>query len=238
MRFEVIPAIDVAGGRLAQMTVGGPVEVDAFGGEPLAAARAFAAAGAERIHVVDMDRALAGSPMNSALLRQIAEIGVRVQASGGLATAGDVERALEAGATRAVLGSAGLLDRNGAGALIENYGEALVVGIEADGARIAPRGVEGAELPLWETLQWLSELKVARFLHTEVGRIGGLGGPDLDGAWALAKSTGRPVIASGGIRNLEDLRAVAGLGAGIEGAIVGRALYEGLDLHSALAAFT
>jgi phosphoribosylformimino-5-aminoimidazole carboxamide ribotide isomerase len=86
-------------------------------------------------------------------------------------------------------------------------------------------------------LQWLIRLDVRRFLFTEVGRVGELGGPDLDGIWALARHTGGPVLASGGIRDLEDLKAVAKLGAGVEGAVVGRALYEGgLDLAAAIAA--
>jgi len=83
---------------------------------------------------------------------------------------------------------------------------------------------------------WLSSLAVARYLFTEVGRVGGLEGPDLDGIWALATHTGRPVLAAGGVRSAEDLRAVAGLGEPVEGAIVGRALYEGLDVRRALAA--
>lgn len=237
MGFAVIPAVDVSGGRLARSTASGPVPLDAFGGDALRAAQAFVDAGATWIHVVDMDRALTGSSANGDVLGRIAGLGVPVQASGGLASAADVQAALEAGATRAVLGSAGLADRDGVRALIERHGEALVVGIETDGSRIVPRGGEGAELPLWETLVWLGDLEVPRYLHTEVGRVGGLGGPDLDGVWALAKATGRPVLAAGGIRSLEDLRALAGLEAGVEGAIVGRALYEGLDLRTARAAF-
>jgi phosphoribosylformimino-5-aminoimidazole carboxamide ribonucleotide (ProFAR) isomerase len=108
------------------------------------------------------------------------------------------------------------------------------VGIEAEGATIRPRG-RGAELPLWETLVWLVEAGVSRYVFTDVGRSGTLSGPDLDGVWALATHTGAPVIASGGIRSLDDLRAVAGLGGSVEGAIVGRALYEGLDVRDALA---
>ena len=236
MGFEVIPAIDVSGGRLARLGPGGPVPIGSFDGDPVAAARSFVDSGATWLHFVDLDRALTRSASSTAMLRRVCELGVRVQASGGLSNANDVEGALEAGADRVVLGSAGLADQASARALIERHGEALVVGIETDGARIEPRGGEGIELPLWETLEWLGELKVARFLHTEVGRVGGLGGPDLDGVWALAKSTGRPVLGSGGVRDLDDLRALAALGAGVEGAIVGRALYEGLDFRTARAA--
>ena len=86
---------------------------------------------------------------------------------------------------------------------------------------------------MWDTLRWLTTLAVPRFVFTEVGRVATLGGPDLDGVWALATHTGRPVLASGGVCSLEDLRALAGLGGTVEGAIVGRALYEGLDPREA-----
>jgi phosphoribosylformimino-5-aminoimidazole carboxamide ribonucleotide (ProFAR) isomerase len=237
MGFEVIPAIDVAGGQLARLSSSGPVPIGAFGGDPIAAASAFIEDGAVWIHVVDVDHALAGAVIDTDLLKRISRLDVRVQASGGLSNAVEVETALEAGAERAVLSSAGLADRDGARALIEVHGEALVVGIEADGTRIVPRGAGSVELPLWDTLRWLGDLEVARFLHTEVGRTGRLRGPDLDGVWALARSTSRPVLASGGIRSLEDLRALARLDTGVEGAVVGRALYEGFDLRAARAAF-
>jgi len=110
------------------------------------------------------------------------------------------------------------------------------VGIEADGSTLRPRGSGAHDAPLWDALEWLAGLNVARFVYTEVGRVDGMGGPDLDGVWALATHTGRPVIASGGVRGHDDLRAIAALGDGIEGAVIGRALYEGLDLAEAIAA--
>jgi phosphoribosylformimino-5-aminoimidazole carboxamide ribonucleotide (ProFAR) isomerase len=152
-------------------------------------------------------------------------------------SASQVDALLSAGATRVVLGSAALAYRDATRDLMGAMGERLVVAIEAEGPTIRPRGRGGRELPLWDTLQWLAELDVARFLFVEVGRVGEMAGPDLDGIWALATHTGRPVLASGGIRHLEDLRAIAGLGPGVEGAVVGRALYEGdLDLATAIAA--
>ncbi|MGH2528299.1 MAG: HisA/HisF-related TIM barrel protein [Actinomycetota bacterium] len=236
MRFLVIPAVDVLAGRLARLTAEGAVPVDAFGGDPVAAARSFVEAGATWIHVVDMDLALAGEFRSLDVVGAIAGVGARVQASGGVRSEAEIDAAMSAGASRVVLGSASLVDRAGAAELVARHGEALAVGLEADGATIRPRGMVGVELPLWETLEWLAGLPVARYLHTDVGRAGGLEGPDLDGAWALATSTRRPVIAAGGIRNVEDLRALAALGEGVEGAVVGRALYEGLDLREALSA--
>jgi phosphoribosylformimino-5-aminoimidazole carboxamide ribonucleotide (ProFAR) isomerase len=233
--FEVIPALDVAGGRLVAMTPEGPVPVEAFGGQPLAAATAFVEAGARRLHLVDVDLALTGESGSPEVLGAIAALGATVQASGGVSTRTQVEAMLAAGAERVVLGSAGLADRTAAEAMLEALGDDLVIGIEADGPTIRPRG-RGQELGLWDTLTWLGGLEVRRYLFTEVGRAGGLRGPDLDGIWALATHTERPVIASGGVRGPEDLRAIAELGPQVEGAVIGRALYEGLDPREALAA--
>lgn len=233
MAFEVIPAIDVAGGRLVRMSRGGTLALDSHGGDPLAAAAAFVEGGATRLHVVDVDLATSGRTANLDSLRRISAMGVPVQASGGVTSATECEALLSAGADRVVLGSAALADRDATERLVATFGERLCVGIEADGPTIRPRG-RGQDLPLWETLAWLTGLEVRRYVLTEVGRSGELAGPDLDGIWALATHTQRPVIASGGIRSVEDLSAVAGLGGGVEGAIVGRALHEGLDLAEAL----
>lgn len=236
MAFQVIPGIDVAGGRLVRISSAGPEPLDAFGGDPLAAAAAFVEAGAPLLHVVDVDQALAGEPSNLGVVQAIAAMGVAVQASGGVRTRAQVDAAREAGASRVVLGSASLQDPGFVAEAVREGGDAIVVGIEVDGAEIVPRGAHDVRLSLWETLGWLGELPVARFLWTDVARAGRSGGIDLDGPWALATSTERPVIAAGGIRGTQDLRSLARLGGTIEGAVVGRALYEGLDLRDALAA--
>jgi phosphoribosylanthranilate isomerase len=235
--FQVIPAIDVSDGQLARATLEGVEAVEAFGGDPVKAAMAFAEAGASWLHVVDLDLALGRQPANLEVLRAIVSLGVPVQASGGVATAEQVDALLSAGAGRVVLGSAALADREMTERLVHERADVLVVAIEAEGPAITPRGGDGAALPLWETLVWLSGLDVRRFLFVEVGRSGSLEGPDLDGVWALATHVRRPVIASGGIRHLDDLKAVSGLGRHVEGAVIGRALYEGgLDLRGAIAA--
>ena len=233
MAFEVIPALDVAGGRLVRVSGGVSTPVERFGGDPVAAGNAFVQAGASRLHVVDVDLATEGRPGNLDILRAVAALGVPVQASGGVSSGGQVEDLLTAGAERVVLGSAALADRRLAEELIATYEDRLCVGIEADGPAIRPRG-SGEELPLWDTLVWLAELDVRRYLFTEVRRVGELTGPDLDGIWALATHTERPVLAAGGIRSVDDLRAVAGLGGAVEGAVVGRALHEGLDVREAI----
>lgn len=234
MGFEVIPAVDVLGGRLARQSDGGVVFVGAFDGDPIAAARSFVEAGARWIHVVDMDLALGGEFRNLPVVAEIAGLGVSVQASGGIAEGTEVERALAAGAARVVLGSSALSDRMAAEALFGRHGGALAVGIEADRDTIRPRARPEVTLSLADTLAWLARLDVDRYVHTSVGRVGGLEGPDLGAIRALVEVTGRPVVASGGIRGPRDLRRLASIGA--QGAILGRALYEGLDLRDALAA--
>ncbi len=235
MTFEVIPAIDVSGGRLVRMSGPGVEPVDAFGGDPVGAAEAYVAAGASRLHVVDVDLAVSREIRNVDVGARVAAAGVPVQASGGVTDVAQVDTFLEAGADRVVLGSAALAAPGNVRLVVGSHGDRVLVAIEADGAVIRPRG-GGGELPMWDTLQWLTELPVPRFLFTEVGRVSTLEGPDLDGVWALATHTGRPVLASGGIRGVEDLRALAALGGSVEGAIVGRALHEGLDLREAMAA--
>lgn len=236
MSFEVIPAVDVAGGRLVRTSIRGTEPIAAFGGDPLAAAKSLVAAGARWLHLVDLDLARTGRAENLATVRAVADLGVPVEASGGVRTREQVEALLQAGASRVVVGSVALADPKGVRGLIEGFGERLVVAIEAAGATIRPRG-GGSELPLWDTLGWLAELPVPRFLFVEVERVGRMQGPDLEGILALARHTRRPVLASGGIRDLGDLLAVAALDELVEGAVVGRALLQGeLSLAEALAA--
>ncbi|HET8525420.1 MAG TPA: HisA/HisF-related TIM barrel protein [Actinomycetota bacterium] len=235
MGLEVIPGLDVSGGRLVRITPQGPEPLDAFGGDPVAAASAFAQAGARHLHVVDVDLASSGRVENANAIASVSSVGVPVQASGGVRNADQADALLAAGASRVVLGSAGLADRRSAEALVERLGDALVVGIEGDGPVIRPRGTAD-ELPMWDTVVWLATVPVRRFLFTEVGRVGGLAGPDLDGMWAFASHSAAPVLVAGGIRGVEDLRSIAALPCSIEGAIVGRALYEGTDLGETISA--
>jgi phosphoribosylformimino-5-aminoimidazole carboxamide ribotide isomerase len=232
--FEVIPAIDISAGRLARLTARGPVPVAAFGGDPLAAAASFVAAGVPRLHVVDLDLAVAGEPRNRDAIRDVVSLGTPVQASGAAATADEVELLLEAGAARAVLGSAALADRVLVTGLAERLGGRLAIGVETDGDRIRARGRRTVDLPLADSLEWLAETAAERFVVTAVPRVGELSGPDLDGLRAVT-ALGRPTVAAGGVASQADIGAVREAGA--EGVIVGRAALEGsVDLAIALAA--
>jgi phosphoribosylformimino-5-aminoimidazole carboxamide ribotide isomerase len=235
MPLEVIPALDVAGGRLVHVMGSAEVAVAAFGGDPMAAAEAFVGAGAARLHVVDVDLARSGEAGNADVLAAVCGLGVPVQASGGVRTGEQVDALLARGADRVVLGSVALHDRGGAEGLVRRFDDRLVVGIEADGDTVRARGTD-LELPLRDLLVWLAGLEVRRYLFTAVRRAGGLQGPDLDAIGAFAERSPVPVVVAGGIRGVEDLRAIAALDGRIEGAVIGRALYDGLDLRAVMAA--
>lgn len=233
MAFEVIPAIDVAGGRLARLSADGPVPLEAYDGDPIAAARACLAAGAHLLHVVDMDLAFSGERRNAATLRAIVALGARVQAAGAIVDDRQIDAALHTGCERVVLGSGALIDLEETERLIERYGERLVIGIEVEGDRIRARGRRSTDLPLTETLSAVHAAGAARALITIVRRVSTMSGPDV-AAIAIAVSLGLPAIAAGGIASVDDLVAVRGAGA--DGAIVGRAALEGrLDLARAIA---
>ncbi len=234
--FHVIPAIDVAGGRLAAYTPQGPRPVEAFGGSPMAAAEAFVTAGARWLHVVDMDLAFTGNALNMntvmAVRRAALFVGAKIQVSGGVVDDADIAYLVDVGADRIVLASGALGDPERVARLVAELGDRLAVGIEVDGDRVRSRGHRSIDLPLDETLRALRGLPAARFVVTAVPRVSELGGPDLGALRAVAE-LGRPVIAAGGIASVADLRAARDAGA--EAAIVGRAAIEGgLDLATAL----
>jgi phosphoribosylformimino-5-aminoimidazole carboxamide ribotide isomerase len=229
--FQIIPALDLTGGRLGRLTPSGPVPLEDFGGDPLVAAAAFAAAGVPRIHVVDMDLAFRGVAANLSVIGSIVALGVPVQAAGAAASDSEIQTLLDTGADRAVMGSAGLEDRERVTGLFERLGARLVVGVETDGDRIRARGRRSVDLPLESTLDWLVAIGIPRFVVTSVPRVGSLAGPDLASLRAVVVRGGRAVSA-GGIATPAHVRAVRAAGA--EGAIVGRAALEGLDLAALL----
>lgn len=232
MRFEVLPAIDVADGRLAAYTSQGPMPSEAFSGDPIAAARSHLDAGARWLHVVDMDLAFDGEARNLGVVRAIAGLGRPVQASGGISTADDAQAMLNAGARRVVLGSRALADEELTLDAMRRFADRLVVGIEIDEGRIRSRGAEPVDLPLAETLGWLVAGGAHAFLATAVPRVGSLDGPDVGAVKRVVRS-GRPVLAAGGLASIDDIRAVRRAGA--VGAVIGRAALDGgLDLAAAL----
>ena len=237
--FDVIPAIDLRGGRVVRLAGGDFARETAYTGDPVEKAREFAAAGAAWVHVVDLDGAREGGPVNGRLMAQIAgTVGenVRVEFAGGLRTAEGVAEALAAGAGRVAIGTAALFDPGFAAQLVQAHGSArIAVALDVrDGLALGDGWRPGAAgLPPEEALRTLADAGVVTFEVTSIARDGLLNGPDLELLGRLVQLNQGEIIASGGIRSEDDLAAVRSIGC--SGAIVGRALYEGgLDLASAL----
>jgi phosphoribosylformimino-5-aminoimidazole carboxamide ribotide isomerase len=237
------PAIDIRGGRAVRLVQGDYERELGFDADPLRAAERWLSQGAEALHIVDLDGARSGTPANLEHIARIAEAApVPVQAGGGLRSAEAVEAVLQAGAERAVLGTAAVEDPGLVEALAAEYPGRIVAGADARSGRVAVEGWERESAASVEGLiENLAERGVRRFVYTPVEVDGTLEGPELDGLQAAAKTAGRAgaeLIYSGGIGTLEHLRTLAGLERpALAGVIVGRALYEGrFDVAEAIAA--
>jgi len=235
---ELIPSIDLRGGRVVRLAQGDYARETVYDADPVEQARRFAAAGVARIHVVDLDAARDGGEGNSEVMRAIlaAVPKARVQVGGGMRSRERVEAALAAGADRVVIGTAALEDPALLRDLAGRHPGRIVLGLDTKGGKVATRGWRevSARTPA-DVLAELGELPLGALLYTEIGRDGLLEGPDVEGTAALARSTRIPVLASGGVGNLDDLVRLAETRV-IAGAIVGRALYAGaIQLEEALA---
>ncbi|MDQ0374452.1 bifunctional 1-(5-phosphoribosyl)-5-((5-phosphoribosylamino)methylideneamino)imidazole-4-carboxamide isomerase/phosphoribosylanthranilate isomerase PriA [Cellulomonas humilata] len=229
-RLELLPAVDVADGQAVRLTQGAAGTETGYG-DPLSAALDWYAGGAEWIHLVDLDAAF-GRGSNADLLAEVtAELvgkGVKVELSGGIRDDASVERALGTGATRINLGTAALENPEWTARLIGSYGEQVAVGLDVRGTTLAARGWTKDGGDLWEVLARLEDAGCARYVVTDVNKDGMLNGPNVELLQQMCARTSAPVIASGGVSSLEDLRVLRTLvPLGVEGAIVGKALYAG-----------
>lgn len=235
--LELLPAVDVAEGKAVRLTQGALGTETDFG-DPVDAAADWARQGAEWIHLVDLDAAF-GRGENRALLRRvIVEVpGVKIELSGGIRDDASLENALESGATRVNLGTAALENPEWAASAIERFGEKIAVGLDVRGETLAARGWTEEGGNLWDVLARLEDAGCSRYVVTDVTRDGMLNGPNLELLTAITEKTGKPVVASGGIASLDDLVALRSLvPIGVEGAIVGKALYaQKFTLEQAIA---
>lgn len=233
--FLVIPALDVLEGRCVRLSEGRRDHVTVEGGDPAAAAARFVAEGAKWLHVVDLDGAFSGRPTRG-LVERLAAAGVPVQIGGGLRSEPAIQAALDAGATRVIVGTAALAGGTGSdlSALVRAFGDRLVVAVDARDGRVVTEGwVSDSGLVPDELARRCAEAGVARLLVTSTRRDGSLAGPDLPLLTAVLEA-GVPVLAAGGIASLDDLGRLRGLGC--EGAVVGSALWTGrFGLRDALA---
>lgn len=238
---ELFPAIDLRRGRCVRLEKGMAERETEYGGDPLGVAAGFVAAGARWIHVVDLDAAF-GDGSNRALVREIAgSVGARVQSGGGLRSLEDLAEVLDAGVSRAVLGTAAIEDPELVRRAVERWGpERIAVGLDARGRRPAARGwTEESGVDLFDLARGMVELGVRTIVHTDIDRDGMMMGPNLALSAELAAACGASVVVSGGMRGMEDVVAVreAARAGGIAGAIVGKAIYEGaVDVGEAVAA--
>lgn len=223
------PAIDIRGGQAVRLLQGDYERETAYDADPVDAATRWAGEGAEFLHVVDLDGAKVGEPRNLEAVRRIAAaVPCPIQVGGGLRDAASVAAILAAGAERVVIGTAALRDPEFLDAALAAYGDRVVVSVDAKEGRVALRGwTEAGEEGVVEAVAALSARGVGRFLCTAIEVDGTMEGPAIDELRRIAAATGAQVIASGGVGGLADLEALAKIGAAnVEGAIVGRALYE------------
>jgi phosphoribosylformimino-5-aminoimidazole carboxamide ribotide isomerase len=236
------PAIDIRGGQAVRLLQGDYDRETTYDADPADAAKRWADEGAEFLHVVDLDGAKAGEPQNlDAIKRIAAAVECPIQVGGGLRDAASVQAVLDAGAERVVIGTAALRDPEFLDTMLTDHGDSVVVSVDARDGRVAlegwtAAGKEGAV----EAVAALSERGVARFLCTAIEVDGTMEGPALAQLGEIAAATSSQIIASGGVGNLTHLKSLAQLGApNIEGAIVGRALYEQrFTVREAIAALT
>ena len=238
--FEVIPAIDLLGGQAVRLSQGRYDAATVYETNPAKVAAGFAAHGIARLHAVDLDGARAGHPVNGESVRAIVEAaaGVPVQLGGGIRTLAAVEEALVLGVQRVILGTVALRDPQLVREAAARHPGRIVVGIDAREGRVAVEGwLEASEVAAADLAREFEDAGVAAVVYTDIARDGMLSGPNLESTLALARGVAIPVIVSGGVSSVDDLVAAAALaGEGIDGAIVGRALYTGdVDLAVALA---
>jgi phosphoribosylformimino-5-aminoimidazole carboxamide ribotide isomerase len=224
---ELYPAVDMLGGKAVRLTQGDYARKTEYAADPLDAARRWVEAGARWLHVVDLDGAREGRPVNLDALRRISSLRVPVQYGGGLRSAIDVEAAIESGAKRVVLGTAAFLNPRLLEDLVIAHGNRIAVGVDVKGGRVAIQGwQERIQLSPASAVMRLVEADVETIVYTKVDRDGTMQGADVPVARELIEAAnGSRIIYSGGIGSLDDLRALASLD--LEGVIVGKALYEG-----------
>ncbi|MDD9348271.1 bifunctional 1-(5-phosphoribosyl)-5-((5-phosphoribosylamino)methylideneamino)imidazole-4-carboxamide isomerase/phosphoribosylanthranilate isomerase PriA [Mumia sp.] len=225
--LELLPAVDVIEGRAVQLVQGVAGSEKAFG-DALEAALRWQEGGSQWLHLVDLDAAF-GRGSNADLLARIVDsVDMKVEMSGGIRDDASLERAMATGCRRVNIGTAALEDPDWCAKAIATYGDRVAVGLDVRGRTLAARGWTREGGDLYEVLARLDAEGCARYVVTDVNKDGMLQGPNLQLLRDVCAVTDRPVVASGGITTLDDLRALAGLaGIGVEGAIVGTALYAG-----------
>ncbi|MFI6295184.1 bifunctional 1-(5-phosphoribosyl)-5-((5-phosphoribosylamino)methylideneamino)imidazole-4-carboxamide isomerase/phosphoribosylanthranilate isomerase PriA [Nonomuraea sp. NPDC050790] len=235
MSLVLLPAVDVVGGQAVRL-VQGEAGTETGYGDPLAAALAWQEAGAEWIHLVDLDAAFGRGSNHAQLAKVVGQLDVHVELSGGIRDDESLQAALATGCRRVNIGTAALENPDWCRKIIAEHGDRIAVGLDVRGTTVATRGWTQEAGDLWQTLERLEADGCPRYVVTDVTKDGTLRGPNLDLLREFCSRTERPVVASGGVSSLDDLVALSGLvPQGLEGAIVGKALYaRAFTLENAL----
>ena len=240
-RIQMIlyPAIDLKDGQAVRLVRGEMDQATVFSDDPAAQAMEFVRAGCEWLHLVDLNGAFAGEPVNAAPVEAILKAcNVPTQLGGGIRDMATIERWLDKGLQRVILGTVAVENPDLVREAAKAFPGHVAVGIDARGGKVATKGwAEETDVELTDLAKSFEDAGVAAIIYTDINRDGAMQGPNIEATAALARSVSIPVIASGGVSSLEDLIALRECGAGLNGAISGRALYDGaLDLDDALKA--
>ncbi|MGN1399916.1 MAG: 1-(5-phosphoribosyl)-5-[(5-phosphoribosylamino)methylideneamino]imidazole-4-carboxamide isomerase [Bacillus sp. (in: firmicutes)] len=228
--FNIYPAIDLRGGKCVRLFKGDYNLETIYGDSPFDMAAGFSRQGAEWIHMVDLDGAKAGRPINHEHIIKVAgELPVSIQAGGGIRTERDIDMYLENGVKRVILGSVAVSDRSFTKKMLAQYGERIAIGLDAKDGMVATHGwLETSSVSAVELGKALAEAGAKILIFTDISTDGTLTGPNIEATKQLAEETGIPVIASGGISSLQDVKSLIAVQPnGVCGSIVGKALYTG-----------
>lgn len=236
--MDLLPAIDILDGAAVRLAKGDYARVTVYNASPVDQAKEFEQKGARWIHVVDLNGARSGSPENIDLVERIVtQTSLSVEVGGGVRAIDTIARLVDAGVARVVLGTKLVTDKEFAQAAVEDFGDALTAGIDAKGGEVAIQGWrEGAGVPAADLVREMGAMGYRHLVFTDIARDGMQTGIDAAAYERIASAFGHPVIASGGVATIDDVRALRAVADSIEGVITGRAVYEGtLDLEEALA---
>jgi phosphoribosylformimino-5-aminoimidazole carboxamide ribotide isomerase len=238
--MEIIPAIDLLGGQCVRLYQGDYAQSEVFGDDPVAVAKEWAAQGATRLHLVDLDGAKSGEPVNLPAIAAITTaLNIPVQIGGGLRDRARVEQLLKLGVQRVILGTIAVESPDLVGQLCADFPQQIVVGIDARNGKVATKGwLETSEVEATELAGRMAKFGAAAIIYTDIHRDGTMQGPNMEALRELAESIDIPVIASGGVSSVQDLVNLLKLEpVGVTGAIVGRAIYTGdVNLKEAIRA--
>jgi phosphoribosylformimino-5-aminoimidazole carboxamide ribotide isomerase len=237
--MEIIPAIDLMNGRCVRLIQGNYNRQINYEDDPVKQAKEFSAAGAKWLHIVDLDGAKAGKPLNTKTIASIAKLGLfKIEVGGGLRDEQSIKQLLDIGVTRTIIGTKAVSDFKWFTQICEKFSKRIALGLDAKGSKVATQGwTQDSPESLLEFAKKAAKLPIAAIIYTDITKDGMLAGPNLERTKALIDAVGVPIVASGGVTTIADIKALIKIGT--PAAIIGRALYEGsLNLTDAIKAAT